>query len=64
MRIAILCLCLAGCATTATDGGNNELAMKVLGNLEHCDRTYTLGIGAGASGSMIVNCKAMPYEAK
>ena len=59
MRIALLCLLLGGCSTL--NGGNNEIAMKVLSNLEHCDRTYTLGIGVGASGSMIINCRAAPY---
>lgn len=56
MRYLLLCLALTGCATT-----NNDLALKVLGNLEHCDRQYTLGIGAGASGSMHINCPARPY---
>lgn len=56
MRIALLCLLLAGCASA-----NNEVALKMLDNIEHCERQYTLGLGVGAVGSMVVKCPAMPY---
>lgn len=62
-RLLILAACalaLAGCSTL---GGNtnSDLALQVLGNLEHCDRQYTLALGVGASGSLVIHCRAKPY---
>lgn len=57
--LAIVALTLTGCSTVGP--GNDDLALKVLGNLEHCDRQYTMALGMGASGSMIINCRAKPY---
>ena len=59
IALAGLCLALSGCSTLG--GGNNDLALKVLGNLEHCRRTYTAAVGMGANGSLNIECPAKPF---
>ena len=38
-----------------------ENGLKVLGNLEHCKRTYTAAVGMGANGSLNIECPAKPF---
>ena len=61
IALAALCVALTGCS--ALRGGNNDLALKVLGNLEFCKRTYTAAVGMGANGSLNIECPAKPFEA-
>lgn len=57
--LAIVAVGLSGCA------GFTELLKppdpgvpSVLGNLQHCDRTYRGALGAGVTGSFEISCKA------
>lgn len=56
-------MALGACSSLggATVPGN--AAAGVLGNLEHCDRTYQASVGLGGNGSLTISCKAKPYEA-
>jgi hypothetical protein len=67
MRSAILILALGlslSACTTLSGKGNNDLALKVLGNLEHCKRTYTATVGMGANGSLNIECPPRPFDAQ
>jgi hypothetical protein len=50
----LVLMLLPGCAST----GDNEVALKMLSNLERCERHYTLGLGIGATGSLVIHCPA------
>ena len=62
LLLATLCLTLSGCGTIR--GGNNEVALRALGNLEHCRRTYIASIGMGGAASVNIECPPKPYEAQ
>jgi hypothetical protein len=49
----LVLLLLPGCASTG-----DEVALKMLSNLERCERHYTLGLGIGATGSLVIHCPA------
>jgi hypothetical protein len=56
-------LTLSACSTLQGQGGA-ETAAKVLGNLEHCSRDYTVVIGSLGipGGSLNIKCPAKPYD--
>lgn len=60
---AVTLLALSACSTLPTGSGeSSEAALKILSNLEHCDRQYTAALGAlGAGGSLSITCKARPF---
>lgn len=60
MKSLLLVLLLTGCSTLGGDA-SNEVALKLLGNLEHCDRAYTVALGMGAAGSLTISCRAKPF---
>jgi hypothetical protein len=57
IRIALVCLILAGCSGCASMPGAGAAVLK---NLEGCERHYsgvvTAGLGAGFSGSVEIRC--------
>lgn len=63
VALAAVALVLAGCSSlggAAPDGA----AAKVLGNLEHCKRTYQASIGGLGvpGGSLYIECPARPRD--
>jgi hypothetical protein len=61
--LILACLSLGGCASVPGASGSADMAAKVLGNLEHCERQYIASVGGLGvpGGSLSIRCPAKPY---
>lgn len=62
MKVVLLVASLGLTACQSTTSA--ETAAKVLGNLEHCERTYIASIGGFGvpAGSLNIRCPARAYD--
>jgi uncharacterized protein YceK len=54
---AFTCTLISGCSTLQS----SNMADKALDHLEYCERTYTGGIGAGATLGVSIHCEPRPF---
>jgi hypothetical protein len=62
--LAAAALSLGACASMPGVGAKNTFGEGVLGNLQHCSRTYIGNVGLGSNLSVTITCEPKPFDAE